>query len=38
MEQVFHACDIGNPCLPFESYLNWSVLITYELDQIAVRE
>jgi hypothetical protein len=35
MEQVFHGCDIGNPCLDFQSYMNWGVLVSYEFDQVA---
>jgi hypothetical protein len=35
---LFHACDIGNSCLNFDNYLNWSVLISYELDQEVARE
>jgi hypothetical protein len=32
MEQAFHACDIGNPCLEFQDYINWAALLTYEFD------
>lgn len=35
---VFHACDIGNPCLDFKNYMNWGALVSYEFDQIAKRE
>ncbi|EGR33159.1 hypothetical protein IMG5_060520 [Ichthyophthirius multifiliis] len=32
---IIHACDIGNPCLQFNNYMNWSYLITQEFqDQI----
>ena len=29
MEQLFHACDIGNPSLNFDSYISWAALLTY---------
>ena len=29
MGQVIHACDIGNPTLAFNDYLNWAILLTY---------
>jgi cAMP-specific phosphodiesterase 4 len=29
---VFHACDIGNPCLKFEEFINWASLLTYEFN------
>jgi hypothetical protein len=35
---MFHACDIGNPCLDFNNYMNWGALVTYEFDQIARKE
>lgn len=35
---MFHACDIGNPCLNFSNYLNWAALVSHEFDQIALRE
>ena len=38
MEQLFHACDIGNPCLDFNNYMNWGALVSYEFDQIAKKE
>ncbi len=25
---LVHACDIGNPCLKFNNYMNWAMLIT----------
>lgn len=28
MNTMVHACDIGNPCLKFENYMNWSYLVT----------
>lgn len=33
MEQLFHACDIGNPCLDFEQYMNWASLLAYEFNE-----
>lgn len=38
MEQLFHACDIGNPCLNFDNYMNWGALVSFEFDQIAIQE
>ena len=35
LEQVFHACDIGNPCLDFDQYISWSSLLTYEFNEQA---
>jgi cAMP-specific phosphodiesterase 4 len=35
MEQLFHACDIGNPCLDYDVYLGWAALLTYEFDSQA---
>lgn len=29
VEQMFHACDIGNPCLDFDNYMNWGALVSY---------
>lgn len=29
MENLFHACDIGNPCLPYKEYMNWAALVVY---------
>jgi hypothetical protein len=32
---LIHASDIGNPCMPFDSYINWSILVTQEFnDQV----
>lgn len=25
---MVHACDIGNPCLEFNNYMNWAYLLT----------
>lgn len=38
VEQLFHACDIGNPCLDTPNYLNWAALVTFEFDQVARKE
>lgn len=38
MEQVFHACDIGNPTLNFEAYISWAALLTHEFNQQTVLE
>ena len=27
MEQIFHACDIGNSCTEFNNYLSWNALL-----------
>ena len=27
MEQIFHACDIGNSCTQFDNYLSWTALL-----------
>lgn len=35
---IFHACDIGNPCMEFEEYINWSVLLSYEFNNQALKE
>lgn len=32
MEQAFHACDIGNPCLEYQEYINWAALLSYEFN------
>ena len=38
MEQVFHACDIGNPSLDFDEYVSWGALVSYEFDRIVRKE
>jgi hypothetical protein len=38
MEEIFHACDIGNPCMDYDSYISWAALLTYEFDQQARQE
>ena len=38
MENLFHACDIGNPCLEYNCYMNWSALLTYEFNEQAKLE
>lgn len=38
MENVFHACDIGNPALEFNNYMNWSILLAHEFNNQAELE
>ena len=38
MENLFHACDIGNPCLEYDQYISWSSLLTYEFNEQAKLE
>lgn len=38
MENVFHACDIGNPALEFDNYMNWSILLAHEFNSQAELE
>lgn len=33
MENLVHACDIGNGLLPNEEYLTWGGLLTYEFNE-----
>lgn len=33
LEQVFHACDIGNPCLEYNQYISWASLLSYEFNE-----
>lgn len=35
MENLIHACDIGNSLLPSEEYMNWGALLTYEFNEQA---
>lgn len=35
MEQLFHACDIGNPTNNFDNYITWASLLTYEFNEQA---
>jgi cAMP-specific phosphodiesterase 4 len=35
LEQLFHACDIGNPCVDYENYVSWAALLSFEFDQQA---
>ena len=37
-EQLFHACDIGNPCLEYDNYINWAALLSHEFNQQAILE
>lgn len=38
MEQAFHACDISNPCLDYQEYINWAALLTYEFNTQTILE
>jgi len=33
MENLFHACDIGNPCLNYDNYMNWAALLSFEFNK-----
>lgn len=33
-----HACDIGNPCLTFNNYMNWSMLLSQEFNDQTLKE
>jgi cAMP-specific phosphodiesterase 4 len=33
-----HACDISNPLLNFESYMNWSFLLAQEFNDQTLKE
>jgi len=35
MELLFHACDIGNPTLNYESYMSWAALLIFEFNHQA---
>lgn len=30
MEQIFHACDVGNSCSQYDNYICWIELLSYE--------
>lgn len=32
MEQLFHACDIGNACLDYDNCMGWAALLAFEFD------
>ena len=34
MEQIFHACDIGNSTGEFQNYISWAALLSAEFRQI----
>jgi hypothetical protein len=36
--QLFHACDIGNPCIGFDNYITWAALLSHEFNQQTVLE
>lgn len=38
MEQLMHACDIGNACYDFEQLTKWSALLSCEFAELAARE
>jgi len=38
MEQIFHACDIGNSCAEYDNYIGWSALLSYEFNEQAKME
>lgn len=38
MEQLFHACDIGNPSLEFDNYISWAALLSFEFNEQTVLE
>jgi hypothetical protein len=38
MEQIFHACDIGNPCQQYDSYISWAALLSHEFNEQAKLE
>jgi hypothetical protein len=39
MEQIFHACDIGNSCSSFDNYLSWNALLVCEFtEQVQMEE
>lgn len=38
MGQLFHACDIGNPCVDFENYISWAALLSYEFNEQTILE
>ncbi len=35
---MFHACDIGNPCIDFDNYISWAALLSYEFNEQTVLE
>ena len=35
---MFHACDIGNPCIDFDGYMNWGALVSHEFNEVALKE
>lgn len=38
MEQLFHGCDIGNPCADYENYISWAALLGHEFNEQAKLE
>ncbi len=35
LEEIFHASDVNNPVLNFDTYLTWSSLLAYEFNHPA---
>lgn len=35
---MVHSCDIGNPCLEFDNYMNWAALLAQEFDDQTKKE
>lgn len=33
MENLIHACDIGNSLLPFDQYIRWGALLTFQFNE-----
>lgn len=38
IEQVFHACDIGNPCTDYDNYIAWGALLSHEFSEVFRQE
>ncbi len=38
LEEIFHASDINNPVLNFDTYMTWSSLLAYEFNHQAALE
>ena len=37
-KMIIHACDLSNPTLKFDDYMNWAYLITQEFNEQTVKE
>ncbi len=33
LQQLFHACDIGNSTQNFENYISWAALLSHEFNE-----